>query len=453
MRHRRRIAGGIAVALILAGLTTARSQSILGELPPMSGALLTEKTAYMVLPPEFVAGPIIRQVQESPNGDYLLVVREVQPALQGLTPPNPQTEVQLLLWNCRTRKSTVLWRSASTLERRVALSSVAWLPGTNSAFAQATFATIEENKLKSVEGRLLRIDAPNADAKTIMQSAGPTTLFVGGAKPVVALLSTEQNTLRVLNADGVPGRPIVLSRKDIVLQSWLEEGKTLFGYRSERDAQNLPIRAGYAIYDITTGEYTLTDKRPTFPSYPSPVRDVPFRIVFGKGELRHKELQLRLSPLWLEGTDKTITGSVLVAADGNMSQVLRTGVHYRSGESLYFAPIVRADREALMGLVKNRLMQNGKQIALAMLMYNQDYDELFPPADGDIQNLIQPYLKNSNIFLDPLTNRPIFELNPYKNPSLSSFTTPSTTAMGYLTGPGGRAIIYVDGHVKWEGTP
>ena len=33
---------------------------------------------------------------------------------------------------------------------------------------------------------------------------------------------------------------------------------------------------------------------------------------------------------------------------------------------------------------------------------------------------------------------------------LSGIKEPSKTRMGYLSGPGGRAVIYVDGHVEWQ---
>jgi hypothetical protein len=34
--------------------------------------------------------------------------------------------------------------------------------------------------------------------------------------------------------------------------------------------------------------------------------------------------------------------------------------------------------------------------------------------------------------------------------SLASIDAPAETIIGYVTGPGGRAAIYADGHVKWQ---
>jgi hypothetical protein len=86
-----------------------------------------------------------------------------------------------------------------------------------------------------------------------------------------------------------------------------------------------------------------------------------------------------------------------------------------------------------------------------MMMYCQDYDENFPPSgEGKmIAEVVNPYLKNDSVFKDVSTGK--FGFTPaYNMTALSSYNTPATTPLGYLTGPGGRVIIYVDGHVTWE---
>jgi hypothetical protein len=96
-------------------------------------------------------------------------------------------------------------------------------------------------------------------------------------------------------------------------------------------------------------------------------------------------------------------------------------------------------------------MSSAKEIGLAMLMYCQDYDEKFPPA-GDIASTIKDYLMSRDAFNNPATGQPAFTylLN---GDELAGIKSPATTAMGYLGGPGGRAVLYSDGHVQWEPTP
>jgi len=56
------------------------------------------------------------------------------------------------------------------------------------------------------------------------------------------------------------------------------------------------------------------------------------------------------------------------------------------------------------------------------------------------------------VFNNPATGQPGFSF-ALSGEKLSSITNPADTILGYVTGPGGRAIIYVDGHVKWEPSP
>ena len=61
-------------------------------------------------------------------------------------------------------------------------------------------------------------------------------------------------------------------------------------------------------------------------------------------------------------------------------------------------------------------------------------------ADG-----ISPYLKNDAAV------QSFTYVGPDGGP-LTGVTSPATTIMGYIAAPGGRAVVYVDGHVKWEDT-
>jgi prepilin-type processing-associated H-X9-DG protein len=37
----------------------------------------------------------------------------------------------------------------------------------------------------------------------------------------------------------------------------------------------------------------------------------------------------------------------------------------------------------------------------------------------------------------------------FKGGKLSDVDKPAETVLGYIEGPGGRAVAYLDGHVKW----
>ena len=84
---------------------------------------------------------------------------------------------------------------------------------------------------------------------------------------------------------------------------------------------------------------------------------------------------------------------------------------------------------------------NMKQIGLGVMMYAQDYDETFPTGD-DINSKLEPYLKNNSVFKG-------FNYT-YGGGKMGDIANPAETSMGHVLGPGGRAVIYADGHVKWE---
>ena len=86
-------------------------------------------------------------------------------------------------------------------------------------------------------------------------------------------------------------------------------------------------------------------------------------------------------------------------------------------------------------------LSNGKQLGLAILMYAQDYDETYPTPDG-INGKLAPYLKNESLFQG-------FTYT-FGGGSMSGVERPAETEMGFVTGPGGRAVIFADGHVKWK---
>jgi prepilin-type processing-associated H-X9-DG protein len=101
----------------------------------------------------------------------------------------------------------------------------------------------------------------------------------------------------------------------------------------------------------------------------------------------------------------------------------------------------RADRE--------QYMRNARLIATALLMYVQDYDEMFPPNFGDegVAQVLLPYLKDMGIFE---VNGAFAFRYRMDGQSLANIESPATTEVGYLELPNGRMVIYADGHVKWQ---
>ena len=93
---------------------------------------------------------------------------------------------------------------------------------------------------------------------------------------------------------------------------------------------------------------------------------------------------------------------------------------------------------------KRKAINDSKQAALALIMYASDMDDVLPGAEG-WENKVNPYALDS----DMLKN---FNYT-YKGGNMGNISDPANTELGFTMGPGGRAVAYVDGHVKWIPNP
>jgi hypothetical protein len=98
-------------------------------------------------------------------------------------------------------------------------------------------------------------------------------------------------------------------------------------------------------------------------------------------------------------------------------------------------------------------MGNMKQVATAMMMYMQDYDEVLPPMqDAErLKKVVMPYVKNEDVFKSPATGQP-FQPNPrLSGRKLSSLGNPAGVVVLYSAAPepdGTRLVVRADGQVR-----
>jgi len=94
-------------------------------------------------------------------------------------------------------------------------------------------------------------------------------------------------------------------------------------------------------------------------------------------------------------------------------------------------------REAAL---RTEAMSAAKQCALALIMYASDSDDVAPPPHD--RDKLLPYIKDRSIL-----DRFVYT---FPGGSLDNLKNPSEVEIGYVEGPGGRAIAYADGSVKWR---
>lgn len=104
---------------------------------------------------------------------------------------------------------------------------------------------------------------------------------------------------------------------------------------------------------------------------------------------------------------------------------------------------------AVKALTQNAIEQAkiiAKQNATSAMIYASDYDDVLPFSSASARDALHPYIKNrflqDNVIWTNLMGQKLTELSD-----------PSKTELGYVPGPGGRAIIFADSHVEWRPNP
>lgn len=467
--------GGAAVAVIPA------------EAPQPPRAVVTAADAYLLGEPSLLAGPRIRGVHPSPDGPFALIVRE--PPVEQITrdvglPAGGETQV--LLWNRASGRVSVLWSEPFTGKTAGGVSQVEWLPGTTAALAVVGRYTLAE-QAKDVQGelRLLLIDTRQARPRDIGPVSPGEQLITGDApfgvlysQDLSAAVSSEPRgqKLRVVRSNGTLGAPVAVPDGITVLPFYgLDAAAGVFATRQgEKDPQTGRRKVSFFAVGLSDGAPQTLPVRPQRRTagagamVSEKIAALPFRLVTRAAVLRPggdpAVREDRINAAYLESAEKDAAPSskdsrALVAPDAEAVTLTPDGeaalYRTRTG-SLYAAPVLRRDAAEFVAARreywKAQTMSNAKQAGLALLMYAMDYDETLPPAEN-VQGIVSPYLKNDAVFLNPETGQAAFTYVRPGSGKIGDVQSPAGTVLGYLNGPGGRAVLYVDGHVKWEDTP
>jgi hypothetical protein len=140
----------------------------------------------------------------------------------------------------------------------------------------------------------------------------------------------------------------------------------------------------------------------------------------------------------------TIAG--LVTSDGTNGALSPTfnAVAYSHLGTVMVRQIVQVPREAYLkardASLRTAALSKAKQNGLALIMWAGDNDDNFPSKDG-WQDGIKPYVLNASI-IDGFNYT-------FGGGPVSGIADPANTMLGFVNGPGGRAVVYADGHARW----
>jgi len=111
--------------------------------------------------------------------------------------------------------------------------------------------------------------------------------------------------------------------------------------------------------------------------------------------------------------------------------------------------------EAIREAIRQVAVSNGRQIALALIMYAHDHNDTFPGPGTDIEEAIAPYLKSHELFCHPAQpDQFIFKYLPPQETSLRDIADPATTPLGTLdVDAEWEAVCFADGRAMLRRKP
>jgi hypothetical protein len=155
--------------------------------------------------------------------------------------------------------------------------------------------------------------------------------------------------------------------------------------------------------------------------------------------------------LWLE-TLPGLRSQFRLSKEKNAFEMNEDGrrIMYIAHGAVFLSELTPIDLDAavkaLMAQAKVNAVSFAKQAGTAMLIYAADYDDLMPISGASARESVFPYIKSARI-LDSVVWTNVTGQN------MGKIQDPSKYELGYVPGPGGRAIIYADGHVGWRADP
>jgi hypothetical protein len=308
-----------------------------------------------------------------------------------------------------------------------------------------------------------RIDARRSGGTKVEGFSQEDRLLVSPNQPYAFLQGSNRDGkyLKPVAATGSIGLPIRIPASMVATGDWSADGRSLLLVPTRSaptgSAPDEP-KPSWMLCDGRSGAITNLDKRPT--AYETPTRKYAFKIVTvptpggaSKDSIQvpwgNEQVQMAL----LEQGVNPKTERFLIAASADRTEVSPAGdaILYVNSEGAFVVGLLRTPKsvveQARTAAERTKLLNNGKQIALAMIMWGQDHDDTLPGQGGDLKGTLTPYVRNDSIFGGADGGAFVYSLN---GGSFSGIKDPANTMMGYIAGPGGYAVVYADGHVKWS---
>ena len=409
-----------------------------------------DKDAVLMLPPETVCNSEVSEMAWTADGSALAVVRSVvdlgakdMVALAAGGRPSPEAlarvrpRVELILWSVASRKA----RLVSTVDAsRGGISGLRALPGSDRIVVESTGYVTNPDGSGAQSKTISLLSAATGVAVTLDSSSLAANAFfdLSPTRPIGFLTRlTDRRSASAVRFFGPAGRlgvPVALPPG--AHMTFGNDGLPGFITMAETGGKRI---ASLHKVDPATGRETGVVPFVFEPDAKPKVDALGMTVLNGN-------VGGAVAPalfLTVEGGKRDEAG--VVTTDGSRGLLSPKGdaIAYVCQGSAMVRLLARVPRklfdDARLAAERSVAMSNAKQAALGLIMYAGDTDDTFP-ASGDYDK-IEPYLKNSTI-MNSFTYT-------YAGGKMTDIAEPASTEIGYVSGPGGRAVAYADGHVRW----
>lgn len=486
--------GLIVFAIFQPTAHAQRSQSRASVSPP--AAVATQDAVYIADPPQQVVGGTIRDWSAAPSGRYLLVVQEETGAeVQNLPEGRSQffsdttrnrTTRNLVVYDARRNRARNIWQLRRD-ERfaSVNIYSVGWFGTTNTAIIRvSTGHIVPDTNAKNgtrieYDSYLLVVDVATGQARRVQ--SGPIDLVAhpSPTQPIAVVRvekAGQEQTIwfgfRILKADGTVSEPVMFPPRPEDTETggfgWNKEGTGFvlgtFSTKVISEDKKTYVTT-YSLLNPNTQKLTPIPA-PAPNSLDQPARDpkdLPLALRTTTATLTEQETRAALAPVWLESNDVNTTKSemrfrrALLTPDADAAVLLsdNSAVLYQKFGALYATPLRKVDKSAYLAArreaEKKIVIANANEIASALSFYQFENNGNYPAAGEDLAKILQRVRRNPIVLENIITGKNGFTFL-LGGRTKTDITEPKTTILGYLAGPGGRAVLYVYGGVRWEDT-
>ncbi|WP_395141523.1 hypothetical protein [Armatimonas sp.] len=439
-------------------LATARRLQSFNRSPRL---VTTKEGVYLLGAIEPVLTGKLTSLVASPEGRFVLVTQSLRPEP---TPEDkfPLGESKLWLYDARRRTTKLLHRIQDDTATGVrhTLGGATWFPGGKRAVVSLLIQKSDEDKeirvsyaLVDIERSSLRWLSLPADILWNAQPVPGTSLLLFQG---YSLKNPKGSALCFLSPEGRFTPTTQFTTLFPNLKGLSADGKSAIFVEFADEApesKSMPKKLWSEVRIRDAQLTSLTEKPGDMQTKERLYAPIKLPLTLHKTRAKLTSISGRAqetSALWLDatelGTEKKYA-QAFVAAECDFPQLLAdlSAVIFVRDGTLYAQPLAALDRLAFEKLLKELALKSAKQIGTGLVMYAQDYDENLPHDPSGIKDAILPYVGNNEAFSD-------FVYSYRGSTELSKQGKLGETVLGYIPSPGGRAVIYGDGHVKWEPT-